>query len=33
MAAFQAVYEWFGIHERESEEIEILAGDGLSELR
>src|ERR1019366_8183969 len=29
MAAFQAVYEWFGIHERESEEIEILAGDGL----
>ncbi|MGA2000411.1 MAG: AAA domain-containing protein [Terriglobales bacterium] len=29
MAAFQAVYEWFGIHEREPEEIEILAGDGL----
>lgn len=29
MAAFQAVYEWFGIHEREPEQIEILAGDGL----
>jgi very-short-patch-repair endonuclease len=29
MAVFQAVYEWFGIHERESERIEILVGDGL----
>jgi hypothetical protein len=29
MAAFQSAYEWFGIHEREPEEIEILAGDGL----
>lgn len=29
MAVFQAVYEWFGIHEREAERIEILAGDGL----
>ena len=26
---FQTVYEWFGIHEREAERIEILAGDGL----
>jgi hypothetical protein len=29
MAAFQSAYEWFGFHEREPEEIEILAGDGL----
>src|SRR5271166_1232605 len=29
MAAFQAAYEWFGIHEREPEQIELLAGDGL----
>ena len=29
MAVFQAVYEWFGIHEREAERIEILAADGL----
>ena len=29
MATFQTVYEWFGIHEREAERIEILAGDGL----
>ena len=26
---FQAIYEWFGIRERESEEIEILVGEGL----
>jgi very-short-patch-repair endonuclease len=29
MSAFQALYEWFGIHEREAEQIEIFAGDGL----
>jgi very-short-patch-repair endonuclease len=29
MAVFQAVYEWFGIHEREAERIEILVGEGL----
>jgi very-short-patch-repair endonuclease len=29
LAIFQTVYEWFGIHEREAERIEILAGDGL----
>ena len=29
MAIFQAIYEWFGIHEREPERIEILVGDGL----
>ncbi|MGD0130140.1 MAG: hypothetical protein ABSF46_32895 [Terriglobia bacterium] len=29
LATFQTVYEWFGIHEREAERIEILAGDGL----
>jgi len=29
LAIFQNVYEWFGIHEREAERIEILAGDGL----
>jgi hypothetical protein len=29
LAIFQAVYEWFGIREREAERIEILAGDGL----
>ncbi|MGH7988882.1 MAG: AAA domain-containing protein, partial [Limisphaerales bacterium] len=28
-AVFQTVYEWFGIHEREAERIEILVGDGL----
>ena len=26
---FQTIYEWFGIHEREAERIEFLAGDGL----
>ncbi|MCU1302695.1 MAG: hypothetical protein JWQ87_2979, partial [Candidatus Sulfotelmatobacter sp.] len=29
MAIFQSVYEWYGIHEREAERIEILVGDGL----
>lgn len=29
LATFQAVYEWFGIHEREAEQIELLVGDGL----
>ena len=29
LGTFQTVYEWFGIHEREAERIEILAGDGL----
>ena len=29
LAIFQTVYEWFGIHQREAERIEILAGDGL----
>jgi very-short-patch-repair endonuclease len=29
LATFQTVYEWVGIHEREAERIEILAGDGL----
>ncbi len=29
LATFQTVYEWVGIHEREAEQIEILAGDGL----
>ena len=29
LAVFQAVYEWFGIHEREAEQIELLLGDGL----
>jgi len=29
LAAFQAAYEWFGIHEREAEQIELLVGDGL----
>ncbi|MGH9328052.1 MAG: AAA domain-containing protein, partial [Terriglobia bacterium] len=29
LAIFQTVYEWFGVHEREAERIEILAGDGL----
>ena len=29
IAIFQSVYEWFGIHEREPEQIEILAADGL----
>src|SRR5262245_42782092 len=29
LALFQSVYEWFGIHEREAERIEILVGDGL----
>jgi very-short-patch-repair endonuclease len=29
LAIFQSVYEWYGIHEREAERIEILVGDGL----
>src|SRR5579859_1026905 len=29
LAVFQAAYEWFGIHEREAEQIELLVGDGL----
>ena len=29
LAIFQTVYEWFGIHEREAERIELLVGDGL----
>jgi very-short-patch-repair endonuclease len=29
LATFQTVYEWFGIHEREAEQIELLVGDGL----
>lgn len=29
LAIFQSVYEWYGIHQREAERIEILAGDGL----
>ncbi len=29
LALFQAVYEWFGIHEREAGQIELLVGDGL----
>jgi len=29
MVVFQTVYEWYGLHEREAEQIEILAGDGL----
>jgi len=29
LAMFQSVYEWFGIHEREAEQIELLVGDGL----
>jgi very-short-patch-repair endonuclease len=29
LGIFQTVYEWFGIHEREAERIEILVGDGL----
>ena len=29
LAAFQTAYEWFGIHEREAEQIELLVGDGL----
>lgn len=29
LAVFQSVYEWFGIHEREAEQIELLVGDGL----
>ncbi|HUA37607.1 MAG TPA: AAA domain-containing protein [Candidatus Sulfopaludibacter sp.] len=29
LAVFQSIYEWFGIHEREAEQIELLVGDGL----
>ncbi len=29
LAVFQTVYEWFGIHEREAERIELLVADGL----
>ena len=29
LGVFQTVYEWFGIHEREAEQIELLVGDGL----
>lgn len=29
LAVFQTAYEWFGIHEREAEQIELLVGDGL----
>jgi very-short-patch-repair endonuclease/DNA polymerase III delta prime subunit len=29
LTVFQTVYEWFGIHEREAERIEILVADGL----
>ncbi|HTV39313.1 MAG TPA: AAA domain-containing protein [Candidatus Sulfotelmatobacter sp.] len=29
LALFQGVYEWFGILEREAEQIELLVGDGL----
>ena len=29
LAVFQSGYEWFGIHEREAERIEILVADGL----
>jgi len=29
LGTFQTVYEWFGIHEREAERIEMLVGDGL----
>lgn len=29
LALFQAVYEWYGIQEREGERIELLVGDGL----
>lgn len=29
LAVFQTVYEWFGIHEREAERIELFVADGL----
>ena len=29
LTLFQAVYEWYGVHEREGERIEMLIGDGL----
>ena len=29
LAVFQTIYEWFGIHEREAERIELLVADGL----
>jgi very-short-patch-repair endonuclease len=29
LAVFQSVYEWFGIHEREAERIELLVANGL----
>ena len=29
MVVFQSVYEWYGIHEREAEQVELLAADGL----
>jgi|GEM_PF-2393299 len=31
LAVFQSVYEWFGIHEREAEQIELLVGDCCSD--